>query len=60
MNIEFKKFSEFQRGLMVALLKDAYSFETGYERDWLKEWIEADNFFITIWILRITAASLQY
>ena len=45
MNIEFKKFSEFQRGLMVALLKDAYSFETGYERDWLKEWIEADNFF---------------
>jgi len=28
MNIEFKKFSEFQRKIIYELLKDGYSFET--------------------------------
>lgn len=42
---EFKKFSQFERGVMFDLLKDSYSFEKGYERDWIEDWREADNFF---------------
>jgi len=30
MNIEFKIFSEFQRGIIYELLKDGYSFESRY------------------------------
>ena len=45
MNIEFRKFSEFQRGIMLELLKDGYSFESRYERDWITNWKEADDFF---------------
>lgn len=45
MNIEFRKFSEFHRGIIYELLKDGYSFEARYERDWRTNWEEADNFF---------------
>lgn len=45
MNIKFKKFSEFQRGIIYEFLKDGYSFESRYERDWSKNWKEADDFF---------------
>lgn len=45
MNIEFKKFSEFQRGIMYELLKDGYSFDSRYERDWIIKWKEDDDFF---------------
>jgi hypothetical protein len=43
--LNFKKFSEFQRGIMFALLKDAYSSVYGYEEDMLKNWQEADDYF---------------
>lgn len=45
MDIEFKKFSEFQRGIIYELLKDGYSFESRYEKDWITNWKEADDFF---------------
>lgn len=45
MHIEFRKFSEFQRGTMFELLKDSYSFESRYEGDWITNWKEADDFF---------------
>jgi len=40
MNIEFKKFSEFLRGIIYELLKDGYSFESRYESDWTINWKE--------------------
>ena len=43
--LEFLPFSAFPRGTMLSLLKDAYSFEPRYERDWLDNWREADAFF---------------
>ena len=49
MNIEFSKFSEFQRGIMFELLKDSYSYESRYERDWITNWKEADDFFMIIY-----------
>lgn len=45
MGIEYRKFSEFKRGLITELLKDAYSFDKRYEIDWLAEWKSADDFF---------------
>ncbi len=45
MNIEFRKFSEFHRGIIYELLKDGYSFESRYERDCTANWKEADDFF---------------
>lgn len=45
MGIEFRKFSEFQRGIMVQLLRDAYSFESRYERDWMETWKMDEAFF---------------
>lgn len=45
MNIEFKKFSDFQRGIMLELLSDGYSFESRYKRDWAINWKKADDFF---------------
>ncbi|HEY5556072.1 hypothetical protein [Acetobacterium sp.] len=43
MNIEFKKFSEFQRGIIYELLKNGYSFESRYERDWTINWKETSG-----------------
>lgn len=45
MVIEFRTFSEFQRGTICQLLKDGYSFESRYEKDWITNWQEADDFF---------------
>lgn len=45
MSVEFKKFSEFQRGIMYKLLQDGYSFDSRYERDWIIKWKEEDDFF---------------
>lgn len=42
---EFRKLSEFPRGIMYALLSRAYAFEPGYERANLSEWLRWDGFF---------------
>lgn len=44
-NIKFEKFSKFPKGIMYELLKDSYSFEPRYEKDWGNEWKKADDFF---------------
>ncbi|MEK5493935.1 GNAT family N-acetyltransferase [Paenibacillus sp. FSL R7-0297] len=45
MGIEFRKISEFGRGTLFELLKDAYAFNCRYEQSCLAEWREFDNFF---------------
>ncbi len=45
MEIEFKKFSDYPRGTFYKLLKDAYSFESNYQKDCKDKWLEEDNFF---------------
>ncbi len=45
MDIEFRKITEFPRGTLCALLRDAYSFEPKFERDCLSQWQEFDDFF---------------
>ena len=38
MDIEFRKITEFPRGTLAALLRDGYSFEPKFERDWHEKW----------------------
>lgn len=45
MDIEFKKITEYPRGTLSSLLRDAYSFEARFERDWSSQWKEFDDFF---------------
>lgn len=45
MDIEFKKITEFPRGTLCTLLRDAYSFEPKFECDCLDQWQEFDDFF---------------
>jgi ribosomal protein S18 acetylase RimI-like enzyme len=45
MDIEFKKVSDFKRGTLYKLLKDAYSFDYRYEKKDSLNWQEFDNFF---------------
>lgn len=45
MGLEYRKFSEFQRGILFELLQDSYSYEPRYERDWCENWKETDSFF---------------
>lgn len=45
MNIEFKKVSDFKRGSLYELLKDAYSFDCRYEQSCDSDWKNFDNFF---------------
>lgn len=45
MGIEFKKVSNFNRGLLFELLKDAYSFDCRYEQTYSSDWQAFDNFF---------------
>lgn len=45
MSIKFKKVSDFNRGILFELLKDAYSFDCRYEQSCNSNWQEADNFF---------------
>lgn len=45
MDIEFRTIKEFPRGTLCDLLRDGYSFEPRFERDWLNEWHKFDDFF---------------
>jgi ribosomal protein S18 acetylase RimI-like enzyme len=45
MKIEFKKVSDFNRGILFELLKDGYSFDQRYEQNCSSDWQTFDNFF---------------
>lgn len=45
MKIEFKKISTFNRGILLNLLKDAYSFDKKYEDRDSQQWQAFDDFF---------------
>lgn len=45
MNIEFSKFTNFNRGIMYDILVDAYSFDERCRKCWNDNWRESDNFF---------------
>lgn len=45
MSIEFKKVSDFNRGIFFELLKDSYSFDCKYEQACKSKWQENDDFF---------------
>lgn len=45
MSIEFKKVSDFNRGLLFELLTDAYSFDGRYKENFTSDWQDFDNFF---------------
>ena len=45
MDIEFKKFSDFNRGIMYDILKDAYSFDERCAICWNENWKQSDVFF---------------
>jgi ribosomal protein S18 acetylase RimI-like enzyme len=45
MIIEFKKVSNFNRGILLELLIDAYSFDNRYEQSCISDWQDFDNFF---------------
>lgn len=45
MELEFRKFTEFDRGIMYELLVDAYSFDERCKKCWDENWRESDDFF---------------
>jgi ribosomal protein S18 acetylase RimI-like enzyme len=45
MGIEFKKVSDFNRGIFFELLKDAYSLNCSYEQNFSFNWQASDNFY---------------
>ena len=45
MDLEFKELTDFGRGLMFDILKDAYAFEEQYAACWEANWRETDDFF---------------
>ena len=45
MSIKFKKVSDFNRGILLELLKDAYSFDCRYEQRWYSDWQAFEKFF---------------
>jgi hypothetical protein len=45
MCLEYKKISNFDRGVLFQLLKDAYSFNQRCGMCWESDWKEFDNFF---------------
>ncbi|HRF70593.1 MAG TPA: GNAT family N-acetyltransferase [Candidatus Pelethenecus sp.] len=45
MKIEFKKFNEFERGILYHQLLNAYSFSSECCHAWEKDWLEYDNYF---------------
>ena len=45
MKIEFKKITDFHRGILYDILSDAYSFDKRYAICWNKNWKQADDFF---------------
>lgn len=56
MDIEFKRITDFPRGTLATLLKDGYSFEPKFERNWHDQWQEFDDFFMIIHTLLILVA----
>ena len=47
MNLEFRKTSEFEKGTIYSLLKDAYSFDANYEKTFNQNWLDFDSFFFS-------------
>lgn len=45
MKLEFKKISEFNRGITYDLLVNAYSFNIDYVNDGMEKWRGDDDFF---------------
>ena len=45
MDIEFRKFTDFNRGIMYEILKDAYSFDKRCAICWDENWKQSDAFF---------------
>lgn len=45
MDIIFRKFTDFNRGIMYDILKDAYSFDERCAICWEENWKETDDFF---------------
>lgn len=45
MDINFKKFSEFPRGTLYDILRDAYSYDPRNIQIWNDNWLESDAFF---------------
>ena len=45
MSLEFKKISDFDRGILHRLLVDGYSFDNRWQKCFEPNWIEFDNFF---------------
>ena len=45
MDLEFRKFTDFDRGLIYDILKDAYSFDARYAGSWEDNWRQSDGFF---------------
>lgn len=45
MAVRYIEITDFPRGTLMNMLKDGYSFEPRFERDWIKQWEEFDNFF---------------
>lgn len=45
MDIEFKMITDFDRGILYDILKDAYSFDERYACYWDANWKETDSFF---------------
>lgn len=43
--VEFRKFTEFPRGTMYDILRDAYSFDVRNQKIWDENWHESDDFF---------------
>ena len=45
MDIIFRKFTDFNRGIIYDILKDAYSFDERCAICWEENWKESDDFF---------------
>jgi len=45
MCLEFRKISDFERGILYSLLEDAYSFDERCKKYWGADWKEFDRFF---------------
>ena len=43
--VEFRRFTEFPRGTMYDILRDAYSFDARNQQIWDENWRESDDFF---------------
>lgn len=45
MTVKFRKFTEFPRGILYDILRDAYSFDFRNKEVWDENWHESDDFF---------------